>query len=304
VLGRDEFLSLLWVGLLGALAGCGGRRVLGTSAATSAPTTSSTTTTSTTTTTTSTTVPALPPIPPVRPGQPQVVYGGRPSSRKVALTIDDGYCRGCVDGYVEIARRTGVALTFNPNGVFGALWEPHAASLRPLIATGHVQIGNHTWSHPDLATLGTPAVRDQIARNEAWIEGTFGTTARPYFRPPYGHHDRRTDEVAAELGFTSILMWDGTLGDATVETPAELLANALRWVQPGAIVLGHANHPTVLDVFDRIAALIAERSLVPVTVDGLLGTSRAEGASAPASAGGAAPLPTEPEPLPTAVPTT
>jgi peptidoglycan/xylan/chitin deacetylase (PgdA/CDA1 family) len=227
-----------------------------------------------------------------------VVYGGPAGTRKIALTIDDGYCKACVDGYVEIARRTGVALTFSPNGVFGPLWKPHAATLRPLIAAGQVQIGNHTWSHPDLRRLSSAAVSRQIERNEAWIEDIFGITARPYFRPPYGRHDRRIDEIAASLGFTTILMWNGTLGDATVETPQQLLGNALRWVQPGAIVLGHANHPTVLGVFDQLASLIAERSLVPATVDGLLGTSRAKGVSAPASVnGGGAPLPTEPEPV-------
>jgi peptidoglycan/xylan/chitin deacetylase (PgdA/CDA1 family) len=300
VLGRDEFLSLLGVGLLGTLAACGGSRPRATSARPAPPTTSTTTTSSTTpATTSSTTVAALPPIPAARPGRPQVVSGGAPTAPRVALTIDDGYCKACVDGYVEIARRTGVALTFSPNGVFGALWEPHAAALRPLIAAGQVQIGNHTWSHPDLIALGTAAVQYQIERNEAWVERTFGATARPYFRPPYGRHNRRVDETAGSLGFTTILMWNGTLGDATVETPQELVGNALRWVQPGAIVLGHANHPTVLAVFDQVAALIAERSLVPVTVDGLLGTSRAAGASAPAPAGGGgAPVPAEPEPVP------
>jgi peptidoglycan/xylan/chitin deacetylase (PgdA/CDA1 family) len=210
---------------------------------------------------------------------PRIVSAGPPFVRKIALTIDDGYCKECVDGYVEIARRTGVALTFSPNGLFGPLWAPHAAALRELIAAGQVQIGNHTWSHPDLTNLRTGAVRDQIRRNESWIEDSFGTTARPYFRPPYGRHSPRVDEVAAGLGFTTVLMWNGTLGDASVEAPETLLGLAQRWLQPGAIVLGHANHPTVLGVFDQIASLIQQRSLTPVTIDGLFGTSRAEGAS-------------------------
>jgi peptidoglycan/xylan/chitin deacetylase (PgdA/CDA1 family) len=301
VVGRDEFLALLGVGLLGALGACGGRRppVVTARLTPSTPPTATSSTTSPSTTST-TTRPTLPPIPPPRPGSPRVVSGGNPVTGKVALTIDEGYCKECIDGYVEIARRTGIALTFSPNGVFGTLWEPHAAVLRPLIATGQVQIGNHTWSHPNLTALGTTGVRHQIARNEAWIEDTFGITARPYLRPPYGSHDRRIDEIAGEMGFTTILMWNGTLGDATVETPRELLGNALRWVRPGAIMLGHANHPTVLGVFDQVASLIAQRSLVPVTVDAMLGTSRAEGVSAAVPPTGSRPVPTEPEPIPTA----
>ncbi len=168
-------------------------------------------------------------------------------------------------------------LYFSPNGVFRNLWELHADRLRTLIAAGRVQIGNHTWSHPDLRRLGAAAVREQIERNEEWIEKTFGVTARPWFRPPYGYHNVEVDGIAASLGYTNILMWNGTLGDATVESPAELLGLAQKWVQAGAIVLGHANHPTVLGLFDQLEQLIADRHLQPVTLDAMFGTSRALG---------------------------
>ncbi len=200
----------------------------------------------------------------------------RPTNQ-VALTIDDGYCAPCVDGYVAFAERSGIPLTFSPNGRFHELWAPHAAALRPLIAAGQIQIGNHTWSHPDMRHLNDTGVRIEIERNDDWIQKTFGITARPYFRPPYGMHDHRIDDLAGSLGYTTILMWNGTLGDATLETPADILGLAERWVRAGAIVLGHANHPTVLGLFDQLDALLAQRNLRPVTLDTMLGTSRAHG---------------------------
>jgi peptidoglycan/xylan/chitin deacetylase (PgdA/CDA1 family) len=205
------------------------------------------------------------------------VYRAAQPTSQVALTIDDGYCGPCVAGYVDFAQRTGIHLTFAPNGVFGDLWKPHADRLRPLIAAGQVQIGNHTWAHPNLLRLGVNAVREQIERNEEWIQTTFGVTARPWFRPPYGDHNATVDGIAAGLGYTNILLWNGTLGDATVETPAELLDQARKWVQAGAVVLGHANHPTVLGLFDQLQQLIADRNLQPVTLDAMFGTSRAVG---------------------------
>jgi hypothetical protein len=45
----------------------------------------------------------------------------------------------------------------------------------------------------------------------------------------------------------------------------------------GAIVLGHANHPTVLGLFDQLQALITQRNLQPVTLDTMFDTSRADG---------------------------
>jgi len=41
--------------------------------------------------------------------------------------------------------------------------------------------------------------------------------------------------------------------------------------------LGHANHPTVLGCFDQLVTLIHSRTLTPVTLDEMFGTSRATG---------------------------
>jgi peptidoglycan/xylan/chitin deacetylase (PgdA/CDA1 family) len=221
--------------------------------------------------------PSLPAIPAPRPGRAQVVTAAPAPTRQIAITIDDGYCEECVAGYVDFAERTGVPLTLSPNGSFHGIWDRYAGRLSPLIAAGQVQIGNHTWSHPDLVTRSDTAIRAEIERNEAWIEKTFGVTSRPYFRPPFGRHNSRTDGVAAGLGYTKILMWNATLGDATEETPAELMALASKWIRPGAIVLGHANHPTVIHLFDQIQAIIAQRGLQPVTLDTMFGTSRSAG---------------------------
>jgi peptidoglycan/xylan/chitin deacetylase (PgdA/CDA1 family) len=199
------------------------------------------------------------------------------TTSQVAFTVDDGYCAECVAGYVDFAVRTGTHLTFLPNGTYSQFWAPHAPRLRPLVAAGQVQVANHTWSHKDVTKIGDAAIRDELQRNEAWIEDTFGITGRPYFRPPYGNHNARTDRVAGSLGFTKILLWNGTLGDATVETPDELLALADKWIQAGAIVLGHANHPTVLGLFDQLQGIVAKRSLQPVTLDTMFGSSRATG---------------------------
>ena len=39
-------------------------------------------------------------------------------------------------------------------------------------------------------------------------------------------------------------------------------------------MLGHANHPTVLGLFDQISGIIHERGLQPVTLDEFFGTRR------------------------------
>jgi peptidoglycan/xylan/chitin deacetylase (PgdA/CDA1 family) len=275
---RRAFLGLLATGLAAAVAGCGAtearRAVAGQPAPTTLPPPS------TTTTTTAPPVVTLGAIPPPTPGAPTVVSQGPPpavAARQVAITIDDGYCQPCAQAYAEFAAATGTHLTFSPNGTYAPIWSPLAETLRPLIERGQVQIGNHTYSHQNPTRLSDAQLTAELERNDEWIQQTFGITSRPWWRPPYGYHNTRTDTVAGEAGYTRVLMWNGTYGDSTLLTPQELMASAQQYLQPGTIVLGHANHPTVTELFGPISQLIASRQLTPVTLDEMFGTSRMVG---------------------------
>ncbi|KPM52470.1 polysaccharide deacetylase [Frankia sp. CcI49] len=223
--------------------------------------------------------PALPPIPPPHPGPPKVVFQAPGQTRRIALTIDDGYAPEVVAAYVAFAQRSGIPITFQPNGCYEAIWGRHAAALRPLIEAGQVQIGNHTWTHRNLLARGRADadIRADVERNEEWIQRTFGITSRPWFRPPYGSHNSHVDGVVAEIGYTNIMIWNGSFGDSAVLTPEQLMNEARRYLQPGTIMLGHANHPTITGLFDQVQELIEQRQLEPVTLDTMFGTSRATG---------------------------
>lgn len=280
-LGRRQFVGLLSTGLGLIAAGCSvGRRALRPNASepsTTAPTVPDARAAAIVTDPSG--GPPLSPdtVPPPHPGAPQVISSGPKGTQQVALTIDDGYCGDCVTKYVEFAQRSGIHITFNPNGVYGAFWTPLLDVVHPMIEDKQVQIGNHTWNHANLLTLSTSAISDEIDRNEDWIQQTFGITARPWFRPPYGYYDSHVIDVAGSLGYTNILMWNGSFGDSTVISPQQLLGLASEYLKPGTIMLGHLNHPTILSLFDQIEGIIAERGLEPVTLDEMFGTSRLSG---------------------------
>jgi len=224
----------------------------------------------------------LPPIPPPVPGASQIFWQGPPAAaaaRQIAITIDDGYCAECAHAYTALAQATGIHITFNPNGCYSEIWNPLAKALRPLIEAGQVQIGNHTFNHWWLTELTDAQITAQLEQNEEWIEHTYGITARPWWRPPYGAYDERTNELAASIGYTNAMMWNGSYGDSTVISPRTLLALAREYSRPGVIMLGHANHPTVTHLFPQIARIITRRRLHPVTLDEMFGTSRRTGRS-------------------------
>ncbi len=218
--------------------------------------------------------PPAPPGPPVITGAPQILRQGPVADRRVALTVDDGFCATCVAGYVAFAKSSGTHLTFCPNGVYAREWAPHAPVLRPLIAAGQVQLMNHTFDHRDLTVLSGAQIRAELERNEDWIAQTFGTTTRPYFRPPYGRHNAGVQQAAAAAGFRVLTLWNGSYSDSRLITPQFLMAQASRYLRPGTIMIGHANHPIVLGLFDQILDLIKQRDLHPVTMDEMFGTRR------------------------------
>jgi peptidoglycan/xylan/chitin deacetylase (PgdA/CDA1 family) len=183
----------------------------------------------------------------------------------LALTIDDGTNTEVVAAFAALAADTGIRLTFFPNGCYRS-WRDNARVLRPLIESGQVALGNHTWSHPDLTTLGDGAVAEEIGRNKTFLRSTFGVRDTPFFRPPFGARTERTDRIAADLGHPPNAMWNGTLDDSRVLTGDELMAAARRWFTGQAIIVGHANQPTVTTVYDRLLALIDERRLRTVTL--------------------------------------
>lgn len=203
--------------------------------------------------------PAGPPPPPAG-----VVTALPGEGNGLALTIDDGTSSEVVAAFAAFAVDTGVRLTFFPNGCYRS-WEENAAALRPLVESGQVAFGNHTWSHPDLTTLPDAQVAEEIARNRDFLRTTFGV-ATPFFRPPFGAHDECTDRIAADLGHPTIAMWNGTLGDSRVLTGAELVGYAREWFTAQTIVVGHANHRTVTTVYGELLDLVAERGLRTVTL--------------------------------------
>jgi peptidoglycan/xylan/chitin deacetylase (PgdA/CDA1 family) len=184
----------------------------------------------------------------------------------IALTLDDGVNTDVVRLYTEFARDTGVRLTYFVNGTYES-WTRNLALLRPLVESGQIQLGNHTWSHPDLTRVPTSRVAQEITRNDAFLKKTYGVDAAPYFRPPYGKRNSTVDAVAASLGYTATTLWSGSLADSTVIAEDYILRMAEQYFTGQAIVLGHLNHLPVTHVYGQLRDLIRARSLRTVTLN-------------------------------------
>jgi peptidoglycan/xylan/chitin deacetylase (PgdA/CDA1 family) len=208
--------------------------------------------------------------PPPRAARVALPGGGMlnsvPGTDVLALTVDDGVSTDVVRLYTEFARDTGVRLTYFVNGTYPS-WTEHLELLRPLVDAGQIQLANHTWSHPDLTTVSKSTVAQQIGRNEQFLRKNYGVDPGPYLRPPYGRHNAAVDAAAADLGYTAITTWSGSLADSTVVTEDYIVKMARQYFISRAIVIGHLNHVPVTHVYPQLVAIIRERNLRTVTLD-------------------------------------
>lgn len=184
----------------------------------------------------------------------------------MAWTVDDGSNSEVLARYLAFAKESGVRLTFFLNGSFPA-WTENAAALAPLVASGQIQLANHTWSHPDLTSLSDAQIIEDLQINHDFIASTYGVDARPFYRPPFGYRDERTDAAAASIGYTCPVLWYGSLADSGLITEQQVLEFATTWFLPQHIVIGHVNHLPVTNVFPQLLDLLTSRGLTTVTLN-------------------------------------
>ena len=188
----------------------------------------------------------------------------------LALTVDDGASVEVVSAFATFCRDSGTRLTFFVNGA-NSSWSVNAPQLRPMVESGQIQMGNHTWSHPYITKITTAALTDQIQRNKTFLQNTYGVDGTPFFRPPYGVHNDATDKIVADLGYPTITMWSTTIGDSNVENEQQLLGAAQQAFLGQQIVLAHANRPTITHTYPQLLDIIASRNLQTVTLNDVFG---------------------------------
>jgi peptidoglycan/xylan/chitin deacetylase (PgdA/CDA1 family) len=184
-----------------------------------------------------------------------------PATSKIAvLTFDAGASDTGVDSILATLSRTRAAGTFFLTGDF-VRSHPEAA-----VAISRVHpVGNHSDTHPDLTTLPSTAVVDEIRDGALAIRGAIGSPPGPWFRFPFGARDARTiglvnDECYVAVRWTvDSLGWKGTSGGMTVAAVRDRVLAATR---PGMIVLMHVGaNPTDGTTLDAAA--------LPAIIDGL-----------------------------------
>jgi peptidoglycan-N-acetylglucosamine deacetylase len=190
------------------------------------------------------------------------IYCGGHHGRYVALTFDDGPWP-TTPKVIRTLRRYHARATFF---VVGHNIAGRQAYIRQEKALG--EVGNHSWSHPDLSRYSSAGVHQQLADTQRAIEHA-GAPRPTVFRPPYGARNATVDAQARALGLKEIL-WSIDSYDSRGYSSTAIAHTVLKLVQPGAIVLMHDVIPNTVTALPRILRILKARKFQLVTVTELL----------------------------------
>jgi len=159
--------------------------------------------------------------------------GEESSSRKIALTFDDGPNDPDTLKLLDALDRHQVKATFFMIGRY--------VSQRPKIAeavsrAGHV-IGNHTYTHPNLIFCSKTQIRLQLEECGRALRDAVGESSR-LFRPPHGGRRPEVLRIVHQSGMLPV-MWSVTGYDWKNDPGSKIEANVARQLRGGDLILLH-----------------------------------------------------------------
>jgi cellulose synthase/poly-beta-1,6-N-acetylglucosamine synthase-like glycosyltransferase/peptidoglycan/xylan/chitin deacetylase (PgdA/CDA1 family) len=194
-----------------------------------------------------------------------------PVGRRIALTFDDGPDPRWTPEIAATLKRLGVPATFFEVG-------EHVVEHPGVVADLELEIGNHTFSHADLASAGR--LRDlQVSLTESAISGAAGVRPR-FVRPPYSatpdavdaEQERSFADIAAHGYVIALTNFDSE--DWRRPGVDEIVRNATPPGDRGGVVLMHdggGDRSETVAALERLVPELRARGFKFVGLNTLLG---------------------------------
>ena len=158
--------------------------------------------------------------------------------KKLAITFDDGPSAEFTPPILQALREQQIPATFF---VIGQNAATYPGLVQQIWQEGH-EIGNHTFTHPNLAVVSTDREVLEINGTKRALQGILGRSTI-WFRPPYqadaepsSAEEVRPIVTAAHLGYAMVgelidpqdwNLWQGELGYQTRRTPEDIAKSVI-----------------------------------------------------------------------------
>ena len=192
------------------------------------------------------------PSPAPTPAKPATYAQVRVDQPYIAMTFDDGPSAENTPRLLEMLKQRNIKVTFF---LIGQNVAANPDLVRRILADGH-EIGNHSWTHPQLSKLSDDRVTMEITKTQDAIKDASGFTPT-LLRPPYGAITPRQREWVEDRFGLNVILWSVDPFDWKRPGASVITQRILSQVRPGAIILSHDIHKQTVDA-------------MPATLDGLI----------------------------------
>jgi peptidoglycan/xylan/chitin deacetylase (PgdA/CDA1 family) len=190
---------------------------------------------------------------------PGVLRRGPTTTRRVALTFDDGP-DDLTPRYLDLLDQLGVPATFF---LIGELARQRPHMVREYLRRGH-QVAGHGFDHTRFPKLGRAQLIDQCERTDAAIGGQ--ASGHSWVRPPHGAVDPGSLLALRAAGYV-VALWSVDSHDYGEHDPSKLAERCVAGA--GDVLLFHEGQPWTLEALPQIVATLHASGLECVTMHDL-----------------------------------
>ncbi|MFD2673384.1 delta-lactam-biosynthetic de-N-acetylase [Marinicrinis sediminis] len=168
----------------------------------------------------------------------EAIFMGSSREKELYLTFDNGYENGFTTDVLDVLKEKNVPAAFF---VTGHYIQDQPDLMKRMVQEGHL-IGNHSWSHPDMTTISSERIREELEKVRVETAKLTGQLEMPYLRPPRGIFDERVLEISRSEGYTSVFWSVAYMDWDTKKQRGKQHAydNVMAQLHPGAVILLHS----------------------------------------------------------------
>lgn len=191
----------------------------------------------------------------------EVYINDKDEKKKIALTFDDGPNEEWTPILLDGLKQRGAKVSFF---VIGEKAEANPEIIRRMKQEGHL-IGNHTFSHVQLTSIGAEAACQEIKKTNQVLYEITGEYPQ-YIRPPFGSWNK-----TLECSITMFpVLWNIDTLDWSTQNEDRSVAKAVSQAKENGIILLHDNYETSINAALRIVDELQKEGYEFVTVDEIL----------------------------------
>lgn len=198
---------------------------------------------------------------------PSPIYRGHPDKPMVSLIINVAWGNEYLPEMLAALKKHQVKASFFLEG----RWVKNNPELAKMIVSAGHEVGNHSYTHPDMKRISAAQTREQLVKTNEVIEAATGKKSI-WFAPPSGSYRDETVTIAAELKMKTV-MWTVDTIDWQKPSPDQLINRVTSKISNGSMVLMHPTESSAKSL-DTLITLIEEKGLKIGTVSDLMSEER------------------------------